>query len=80
MPCTYMCNIMINGTMVFEFCFFNRKEKKKKFEEEEEDGQFVKCIFAYITCLISYYLTIFEVHLIFGMLLTWIPLKVRLLP
>ena len=35
----------------------------------------MKCIFAYITCLISYYLTIFEVHLTFGMLLTWIPLK-----
>ena len=25
-----MCNIMINGTMVIEFHFFNQKEKKKK--------------------------------------------------
>ena len=75
MPCTYMCNIMINGTTVFEFHSEGEEE-----EEEEEDGQFVKCLCAYKTHLISYFLTISEIHLAFGMLLTWIPLKVRLLP
>ena len=36
MPCTYMCNIMINGTTVFEFRFFNRKEKKKKKKKKKK--------------------------------------------
>ena len=30
MPCTYMCIIMVNGTTVIEFRFFNRNKKKKK--------------------------------------------------
>ena len=27
MPCTYMCIIMVNGTTVIEFRFFNRNKK-----------------------------------------------------
>ena len=28
MPCSHMCSVMINGTTVIEFHFFNRKKKK----------------------------------------------------
>ena len=34
-----MCIIMINGTTVIEFRFFNWKKKKKEEEEEEEEEE-----------------------------------------
>ena len=55
------------------------EERRKRGGEGGKDGHHHDII-AYKTHLILYFLTISEIHLRFGMLLTWIPLKVRLLP